>query len=227
MENSYSVLIPAYNAQDSIKVLLEQIRSRPLKPDKIIVVDDGSYDETSKISSDHNANVFTHKSNYGKGAALKKGFELFLNTTKSDFIVCLDSDLQHTPECIDDFIMFAKSNNSDVVIGKRDISIKTMPFLRYLSNKLSSKILTFTTGQEISDSQCGYRLIKRNILEKIKLHENGYQLETEFILECARQSINMEFIYIPTIYNGNNSYINHVKDTIIFFKLVIKSLFIR
>lgn len=223
----YSVLIPAYNAEKTIKTLLLELDKLDNKPSEVIVVDDGSYDLTHSIAQKHGSIVESLPVNSGKGKALKKGFEIFLDKLNTGTLICMDADLQHSPTSIDEFLNKSELVGESVIIGKRDINLKNMPLLRFLSNKITSFILGKLSGLQIPDSQCGYRLIPRNILMKFNCSENGFQLESEFILRCAEQKIPIEFVEIPTIYAKNGSHIRHVSDTYKFVRLVLKEMFRR
>jgi len=168
--------------------------------------------------------IISNEFNSGKGCSLKKGFNLFLENGSTDFLLCMDADLQHPPESVPDFLLQAEKYPGSIYIGRRKKKPAEMPVLRIVSNALSSLILSAVTGKKIEDSQCGLRLIPRSVLEKIELKETGFQFETEFILEAAKQDFNFKFVPIPTIYNGSNSYINHLGDTFTFIKLVLRRI---
>jgi len=222
---TYSVLLPAYNAQEFIGKLLDEINILKIKPESILVVNDGSKDETAIIARQKNACVVSLGKNNGKGIALKKGFEIFLNEKRADYVLCMDSDLQHSPASILDFVTKAAETSYPVIIGRRNISLKNMPFFRYLSNMITSKTISLITNREISDSQCGMRLINLEVLKRIDLHECGFQLETEFIFKCVEQNVSIEFVDIPTIYNNSHSSIRHFNDTFKFLRLIAREIF--
>lgn len=220
----YDILIPAYNAQDSLPQLIKQLNSLELKPDKIYVIDDGSTDGTNTIADDLGCKVKSYAENKGKGFALKTGFNEFLQSSDSEFLICMDADLQHPAASIPDFLNLGQKEGSKFVIGNRRKSGGKMPVARIISNTLTSFILSIISRQKIKDSQCGYRLIHRDVLKLIKLKENGFQLESEFIIQAARKKVKIDFIDIPTIYNHENSHINHIGDTFRFIGLIIREL---
>jgi len=220
---SFNILIPAYNASLSITEVINQLFNLDIHPTQIIVVNDGSTDETSSIANELNVNVVDFQKNHGKGAALLKGFEYFLQKSNTEYLICMDADLQHPVKSIPDFL----KSNSKFVIGNREKSFKTMPFHRILSNVITSKILSFVTRQKILDSQCGFRMIHRDVISKLELNEKGFQLESEMIVEVAKMGVNIGFVDIPTIYNQNSSSINNVKDTLKFIRYIIKEIFSR
>lgn len=220
----YDILIPAYNVQNTISELLNQIKHIKDQPEKIIIVDDGSTDDTPNLIREYADIVITNNKNYGKGLSLRKGFDFFLHNTGSDYLLCLDADLQHPVSHIPLFLSHASVQNSEFIIGKRERRIGVMPFPRIISNFTTSIILSLICNQKIDDSQCGFRLISRNALRKLELREDGFQLESEMIVEASRAGIKIEFISIPTIYNGYISHINHMGDTLRFIHLILSQL---
>jgi glycosyltransferase involved in cell wall biosynthesis len=225
--HSYTVVIPALNAQDTISLLINQLQQIEYPPAHIFVVDDGSVDRTKILAEENNAVVFRYVENQGKGIALQKGFELFQENTNDNLLICMDADLQHPPAAIYAFLEKINKQYNALIIGSREIKIGKMPFMRFLSNKITSLILTRLTGQNIKDSQCGFRLIPRNILKDNSFKEKGFQFESEFILWCSKENIPVEFVDIPTIYNSHGSSINHIGDTYRFIKLIIREILKR
>jgi glycosyltransferase involved in cell wall biosynthesis len=221
---SYDILIPAYNAEKTILPVVNQIKKLKFHPNKIIIVDDGSTDQTTNLIKDKVDSVITHERNKGKGFALQTGFDEFLKSGCSDYLLCMDADLQHPVSYIPNFITYAEGTKSEFIIGKRSRQFGVMPFPRIISNSTTSLILSIICKQKIEDSQCGYRLIHRDALKKLSLKENGFQLESEMIIKAAKQHICIDFIDVPTIYNGHNSNINHLGDTIRFISLILSEL---
>ena len=207
--------------------LLTQLKEIENPPANIIVIDDGSSDSTKLIAEKNSISVHRFERNSGKGIALQKGFEIFTKKTSDPYVICMDADLQHTPLSIEFFLEKALKSGNSLIIGKREIEIGKMPFMRYLSNTITSFVLSRLTGQRIKDSQCGFRLIPRNILKDICFKENGFQFESEFILRCSEEKVPIKFVTIPTIYNSHGSSINHIGDTYRFIKLVLREVFKR
>lgn len=214
-------LIPAYNAENSIDELLERLLLFVPKDD-ILVVNDGSTDKTGQKTKDKGIKIISNKVNLGKGAALKVGFNYAIEN-RYDAIITLDADLQHPPELIPKFLSAAE--NSDLVIGKRNIKLSNTPIDRYISNKLTSLIISTLLRKKIPDSQCGYRLIKTEALKKVSLQSNKYELESEMIIKFCKKGYRISTVDIPTIYKGEKSSIRRVKDTLAFIRLVLRELF--
>lgn len=221
---SYDILIPAYNVQNTISELLDQIDRLKHKPNRIIIVDDGSSDNTPVLIKGRAESIITLDKNSGKGFALRKGFDDFIASSESDYLLCIDADLQHPVDYVSRFLNSADSDNSQFLIGKRQRKFGIMPFPRIISNSTTSLILSIICNQKIEDSQCGFRLIHRAALQKLSLEEDGFQLESEMIVEAAKGNIKIDFIEIPTIYNGHVSHINHLGDTIRFIRLIFSVL---
>ena len=221
---NYAALIPAYNAEKTISDLVSQLLSINQPPENIIIVDDGSRDNTAQICENQNIRLIRNVENRGKGYVLKVGFKAFLEDKSTYYLLCLDADLQHPVSSVPDFLKIAEEKNSKFVLGVRKNRLKSMPGHRVLSNVLTSYIISWFTGQHIKDSQCGFRLIHKDVLKKIKLTENGYQLESEMLLESAKKGFLIDWVSIPTIYNEEKSYIGHFSDTFRFTRLMFREL---
>ncbi|TFH02487.1 MAG: glycosyltransferase family 2 protein [Calditrichales bacterium] len=223
--STYQVLIPAYNAAITLPVLLEQLAAFRPEPAAIVVVNDGSNDQTESICADYGITVINLEKNSGKGSALKRGFTAFLMDSDVAYVLCMDADLQHPVESIGDFLSKADRDQSKFIIGARDCSFRAMPFHRILSNKITSYIISLLAKKKIIDSQCGFRLIHRDVLRQIAFSEEGYQLESEMIISAARKGIQIDAVDIPTIYGKEVSHIGHVKDTLLFIRLILREIF--
>ncbi len=218
------IIIPALNAERHLQELLNRINQFVPLCD-VLVVDDGSDDQTNIIARDMHANVISNPRTLGKGIALRKGFDYAL---QNDYqaVITIDADLQHPPEFIPKFI--EKARQADVIIGNRMGDTKGMPWDRKLTNYLTSLILSWITHIHIADSQCGYRLIKSDFLSKLDLHSKHYDLESEIIIELATSGAKFDWVELPVIYQEKSvSYINKFVDTIRFIKLVLWKLFSR
>ena len=222
MVKAFLVLIPAYNASSTISELIENT-SEFVDKDDIVVIDDGSEDQTHATAQRAGAVVLKHKINKGKGEALKTGFRYALGKNY-EALFTIDADLQHDPSSIKDFLEKTNKDFSGIIIGTRDINLKKMPFPRWLTNNLTSAILSVLSGQTIRDSQSGYRLISTRILERIKLKGKKYDLESEILVKAGRSGFKIDSVPIKTIYRGGKSFINPFVDTGRFIKLMWRTL---
>ncbi len=215
------IIIPAFNESGAISRLVRKISDLKFN---FIVVDDGSTDDTADIAEKSGALVLRSKINQGKGAALIRGFEYCLNNN-FDSAITMDGDGQHLPEDIADFIRLAdREKNLGMIIGNRMANRRNMPFIRVMTNKFMSWLLSRLTGQKISDSQCGFRLIKKEVLEKLSLKTNKFEIESEMIIEAAKNGFKIGSIPIQTVYRKERSHINPVIDTVRFFRFIFKKI---
>jgi glycosyltransferase involved in cell wall biosynthesis len=217
------VLIPAFNAEKTISSLIDQI-SAYIPGKDILVVDDGSTDRTYQLAKESGANCLQHKKNKGKGEALKTGFEYAVEKGYSG-VITLDADLQHDPKFIPEFIRVAENSTSDILVGTRNIRLKTMPFPRWLTNNVTSIIVSILGDTKVRDSQSGYRYISTEVLRSFKLSTKKYEFESEILIKAGRKGFKIAPVPISTIYQGSKSFINPLVDTGRFIKLMWKSLF--
>ncbi|MDP1675226.1 MAG: glycosyltransferase family 2 protein [Bacteroidota bacterium] len=215
-----AVIIPAYNAAESLPALFERTL-KVLPKENIFLVNDGSADATKQIAVQYGVNVHSHSSNVGKGVALQTGFDEVLKKN-FDAVITMDADLQHRPEDIPRFIENYSQTKCDVIIGSRLHNKKGMPIHRVLSNTMTTGLVRLRTGANISDSQSGFRFITRRILEQIRLQSTGFEAETEFLIKAALIGASFGSIPIETIYAGEKSNMTHLQTTVNFIKALFR-----
>jgi glycosyltransferase involved in cell wall biosynthesis len=215
------VIIPAYNAAKTLSQLISQVKQLHSDFD-VLVVDDGSADESARIARTAGAIVLTHDRNRGKGESLKTGFAYAIEYDH-DAVITLDADLQHDPAEIQRFLN-ACSDDRTILVGVRQRD-KTMPFARKVSNSLTSFVSSIFCGVRILDSQSGYRLIPTTILKNIALSSSRFDLEPELLIKAARAEYDVKSVEISTIYHAGRSWISPPIDTIRFLIMLAKSLF--
>ncbi|HEX5012619.1 MAG TPA: glycosyltransferase family 2 protein [Candidatus Limnocylindrales bacterium] len=198
-------LIPGYNEGPRIAAVVRGA----LEHLPVIVVDDGSRDDTADRAREAGATVIEQRPNAGKGAALRAGFRRALEGGY-DAVLTLDADGQHDPAEIPKFLAaFATEPRPDLVIGRRNF--RAMPPIRRLSNTLGGKAFSWAVGREIPDNQSGYRLIGRRVLEStIDSDEGGFEFEVEMITTCIRLGGTIAWVPIRTIYAGAPSHIRPI-----------------
>ncbi|MBC8436258.1 MAG: glycosyltransferase family 2 protein [Candidatus Omnitrophica bacterium] len=214
------VLIPTFNEAGAIGSLIEKILRHDLS---VIVVDDGSRDNTSVIAREKGAVVLRNPANEGKGASLKKGFNFALEQNY-DAVITMDGDGQHRPDDIPYFMRLAQYSQSGIFIGNRMSRSANMPLLRLLTNKFMSWLISAIAKQRIPDTQCGFRLIKKEVLERLKLRTSKYETESEILIKAARAGFKVESVPIKSVYSGEKSKINPFVDTLRFVRFIIKEL---
>lgn len=228
------LILPAYNEAKTIKEVILQAR-RFIQP--IVVVDDGSIDtdetdilsghkqasETARIAQRLGTTVIKHKTNLGKGMALRTGFDWALRN-KYEIVMTMDSDGQHDPLDIPRFLDKLQRDNPDIIVGERSIDRSNMPLHRRLNNKLVSTVGTWLCEQNIVDFQCGYRLIKAEVLRTVELETMRYETESEFLVKAGRLGFRIETIPIKTIYSGQVSNVKPIREIYFFTKLLFACL---
>jgi glycosyltransferase involved in cell wall biosynthesis len=217
-----AVLIPAFNAECSIAELISRLRNT-VGDVQIVVVNDGSTDKTHEVAASLGAVVLRHEKNRGKGAALQTGFDYLNKQTGLEIIVTIDADLQHQPEDVPKFLLVQQKTNADIVIGWRERIGTQMPLHRRLSNTITSALVGIRTGVKIKDSQCGFRLIRRSVIERVRLDAAGYEAETEFLMKAARRGFTIEFVPVQTIYGAEKSHMTHWATTVNFIKVISRN----
>ena len=156
-QGRYCVVIPALNAAATIGALVAKVRGCGLN---VVVVDDGSTDRTAAVAAAGGALVISHLRNRGKGHALRTGFEYAVRE-RYDGVVTLDSDGQHDPAEIPALIQAGEVQHAALVLGDRMANGLSMPAARRRTNQVMSRIISRLAGQPVPDSQCGFRLIRR------------------------------------------------------------------
>jgi glycosyltransferase involved in cell wall biosynthesis len=178
-----TVVIPAYNEEKTIgSVIFEtaSIMNGLNLPYEIIVVDDGSTDETGKIASAYKVIVLSNERNRGKGYSLRRA----LQHANGDIIVTIDSDGEHKPKEIPDLIepLF---NGTDIVAGSRFLGRSGWgtTHLNILGNLFFTAAIMTLTGKVVTDSQTGFRAIKKRVLDALNLESDGYEVEAEITIK--------------------------------------------
>lgn len=187
------VIIPAYNEG---KTIFEVISKTSDFAQDIIVVDDGSQDNTASEAARAGAMVLRHKVNLGKGAALKTGCDYALQQEVKK-IVTMDADGQHDPKEIPSFIKALEEH--DIAFGSRKAPT-SMPFVFRFGNKVLTKTLRILYGVTVEDSQCGYRSFRTGIYPHIRWEATDYYVETEMAIRVGKKKMKHTTIPIETIY---------------------------
>jgi glycosyltransferase involved in cell wall biosynthesis len=212
--SSLLALIPAYEEGPRIAAVVE--RTRSFLP--VVVVDDGSTDDTATRAEVAGALVLRQVPNAGKGAALRAGFRHALSTD-APAVVTLDADGQHDPAEIPRFIAAFEAGGPEdrapeLIIGRRNF--RTMPPVRRVSNTLGGMIFSAAVGRRIADNQSGYRLVGRRLMTALlESDESGFEFEVEMIAQCIALDLPIAEVPIRTIYAGEPSHIRpwrHLKE---------------
>ncbi|MCC7053370.1 MAG: glycosyltransferase family 2 protein [Gemmatimonadaceae bacterium] len=203
-------MIPAYDAAASIADVVRGVRASAPSL-LVIVVDDGSQDGTQAAALAAGADaVLRHDRNRGKGRALLTGFaHAFALSPRIDAVVTMDADGQHDPAALPALLMALET--ADLVLGARRRRGTSMPLHRRLANGLSTRAIAWCAGQPVRDAQCGFRGIRRALLERVPHVGERYEAETAFVIRAARAGAIIAETEIPTRY-GPPSHFRPLRD---------------
>ena len=216
------VIIPSFNEAKSIGEVVRNTTELGLSA---LVIDDGSIDNTQRIALDNGAMVVGHRQNLGKGYSVRQGIEYVAKKTNFEWIVIMDGDGQHHPLDIKSLMDATRSSDVEMVSGNRMFQTQEMPPVRVLTNKFMSWVISGMCRQHIPDTQCGFRLIKVSALKKMKLVSTKYDIESEMLIQAAKNGIKIESAPIRTIYGEEVSKIKPLRDTMRFIALITRFYF--
>jgi glycosyltransferase involved in cell wall biosynthesis len=183
-----SIIIPVYNEELTLGNIIDRTKTVALQTgleNEIIVVDDRSFDKSVEVATDHSAKIYSLKEHLGKGCALRAGFA----KSKGDIIITIDSDGSHRPEELTEVLAPILRGQADLVIGSRYLNHKKVATrkLNAFGVKLFNLFIKLLTGVMITDSQSGFRAMKRQVLRSQKLKSGGYEIESEMLVKTAKK----------------------------------------
>ncbi|MBU6996126.1 MAG: glycosyltransferase family 2 protein [Theionarchaea archaeon] len=195
-----SLIIPAYNEAEHLPHIFAAI---PPTVKEVIVVDDGSSDQTADIARSNNAIVVQHSQNQGKGRAMVSG----INAASGDVVVFMDADMQHHPEDIERLVASLDDGSADMVIGVRTLGSRgEMPPQRRLTNFLGNLLVFLRIGEWISDTQSGFRAVKKDFLDKMVFKSKRYEIEIEMLVWAHKLDMRIREEPIKVKYAGEKSH---------------------
>lgn len=201
-----SVVIPCYNEEKTISVIVERIKAQKNLLIEIIIIDDHSNDNTlnelSKIAHIYpDIKIVRHEKNMGKGSALKSGIKL----ATGNIILIQDADLEYNPNDYKNLLQPFLETDADVVYGTRfkgGSYVRLHFFWHYLANKILTTLTNVVTNLNMSDMETGYKVFKSEVIKKINLKENSFGIEPEITVKLAKNKF--IFYEVPISYNGRS-----------------------
>jgi glycosyltransferase involved in cell wall biosynthesis len=212
-----AAVIPAYHEAVHVRGVAERACAQL---DRVLVIDDGSTDATAARARAGGAEVIVHPANRGKGEAIKTGLRHWLAQAEIEFILLFDADGQHLPEEIGRFFAAAATTDAALFIGTRMNDVRHMPFVRRTVNRYMSHRISRLCGQNVPDTQCGYRMVHRALVPHLLDGTSRFEYETEMLIIASRQGFRIASVPISTIYSDEVSSIHPVRDTLRFLKLM-------
>ena len=198
METLIFIVIPAKNEGNTIGLLVQELMQTGYT--NIIVVDDGSTDQTAAAACKAGSTVLSHPVNLGSGAATQTGIEYAL-AQGAEFILTMDADGQHAVADIRALIATIQDTNAEVVIGSRFLtSSHEVPFSRLLYNRIANYFTWFLTGTLASDSQSGMKIMRASFAKKVSFHFSGFEFCTELFHIIKQENARFQEVPIQAIY---------------------------
>ena len=232
-----AAVIPAYREE---KHIVEVVRRTRQRLDHVLVVDDGSSDQTAQRAREAGAEVIVHSQNRGKGEAIKTGLGHWLAAASPSgggldreiaWVILLDSDGQHLPEEIDRFLAAAApwppepraqaaATSPSFFVGNRMNNPAGMPFIRRVVNRYMSRRISRVCGQKIPDTQCGFRMVDPRLIPELLGGGHRFDYDTEMLIIASRKAYRIESVPITTVYSDQVSKIHPGRDAFRFLKLM-------
>ena len=216
LSESIAAVIPAFNEEKHIGDVVRRARA---KLDQVLVVDDGSSDATAAEARTAGAEVIVHPVNRGKGEAIRTGLRHWQDR-QSTWVLILDADAQHRPEEISRFVAAVSASDAKLFIGSRMNDLSRMPLLRRIVNRYMSKKISRVCGQDIADTQCGFRMLHQQLIPEMLVGADRFDYETEMLIIASRKGFRIESVPITTVYCDEVSSIHPIRDTLRFYKLM-------
>lgn len=215
-------VIPALDAGRTLAGVVAGLR-RAVGNALVVVVDDGSRDDTGAVADACADRVVRFDANRGKGAALRAGLAVAARS-HATVVLTIDADGQHDPAWAPRLL--GALETADLVVGVRPRRGSAMPWHRRLSNALSAAAISVCAGRPITDSQSGYRAFRLDALAPLVPLGDRYEYETDVLIQAARAGLRMTWVEVPTIY-GAPSHFRPVRDSVRIASTVLRHAITR
>lgn len=222
LDNKVLVVIPTYNNERTIAKVITDVR---LYADNILVVNDGSTDDTREVINSTNVESITYEKNRGKGYAIRQSFKYAVRKG-FDYVLTIDSDGQHYASDMVSFANSIVSNPDSLIIGARNLQADNMPSKNTFANKFSNFWYHIETWKELDDTQSGFRLYPLRKIGRTKFISNRYEFEVEVIVRSAWKGINVMNIPIHIYYPPQEERVSHFKPLKDFTRISILNSFL-
>ena len=221
-QNRYCIIIPTYNNCRTVADVVE--RSLAVCKE-VIVVNDGSTDQTSQVLSDLGVTVLTHERNRGKGQALKTGLK-YAAAHGYTHAVTIDADGQHFPEDIPVLMEASEGNPNDLIVGCRNLTSDNMPRGNTFANRFSNFWFRLQTTQKLDDTQSGFRIYPLDAIYGLWLLTSRYEAELELMVYAAWHGVRMRGVPVRVLYQPEGERVSHFRPFRDFFRITVLNTFL-
>jgi len=222
-----SIIVPVFNEDKTIIAILKTVNSVDYKiQSEIIIVDDGSTDETNKKLHEakgimKNIKIFSYKKNKGKGYATRVG----IKKATGDILIVQDADMEYSPSDIPNLLKPILIGETKIVYGSRFLGeCKNMIFPNLVANKILTHMTNILFGSKLTDMETGYKIIKREVLDSIILESDGFEMEAEITAKILKN--NYKIVELPISYKARTkgegkkiSWIDGIKNLLVLLKI--------
>jgi glycosyltransferase involved in cell wall biosynthesis len=218
------VVMPAYNAAKTLHMTYADLPHELV--DLVILVDDGSSDETAQIARDMGLELFVHNRNYGYGANQKTCYREALKAG-ADIVVMVHPDYQYDPTLLPEIVRPIQEGRADAVLGSRLMGTNPikqgMPWWKYISNRFLTWVENVTFGLHLSEYHTGYRAFRRQVLESVNLETNSdkFIFDQEIMAQMVALGMRITEVPVPTRYFAQASSASFVQSTIYGFSILL------
>lgn len=223
MNSKICILIPAHNEARTIADVVKNVRQMGFAA---VVVDDGSSDGCGQLAAAAGAELLVNYKNQGKGFSLQRGFDHIISRDY-EALITLDADGQHAVSDLPAFVDLFEAKKPDIICGNRMKDHRDMPVVRVWTNRIMSGLISFVCRQRIHDTQCGYRLIRCEVLRNIQLSSSAFEIESEVLIKASKKGYRIASVPVQTIYGAEVSKINPFFDTVRFIVYIVREMFVR
>lgn len=201
------VVVPTYNNATTLRQVVDSIREYS---NSILIINDGSTDDTQKIIEELGVDFVSYSPNKGKGYAIKRAFK-YAKEHSFDYVLSIDSDLQHYASDIVNFVEEIEKHPDSLLIGNRNLLADNMPKKNSFANKFSNFWYFVETAEKLSDTQSGYRIYPMRKIADTKFYTNRYEFEVEVIVRSSWKGVNVKNIPINVYYPPESERVSHFK----------------
>ncbi len=229
MTPSVIIVIPAYNEAATIADVIERCLKTGVE---VIVIDDGSADDTAAIVGRYPIELLRNDINYGKAASLMKGMRRAVERG-AGIVATMDGDAQHRPEDLNSLLARAQDNPGAIVIGSRLWDSAAFPRARYVGNRIADFWISWACGYRVEDSQSGFRLYPADLIGRLNVPhgpDRGFVFESEILIEASKAGARAISSPIPALYEGTlvrASHFQPVQDVLRIIRMVAWKLISR